>query len=136
MTQTQTPMTVQDHAETARGLLAKSDREFVSGDNMRASEMLWDAACHAVMAIAERRGWEHGSHRALSAAASRLAAERNDPLIEGQFGVAGKFRMNIPHDFMEDYEIAEDSPFVHEFVHRVIALATEGGESESNPANE
>ena len=125
---------VQDHLQAARGSLAESDREFAAGDNIRASENLWRAASSAAIAAAESRGWEHCSRRALKTAASRLAAERNDPLIEGRFGVAEKFRMNVDYNFMEDYEIEMDRPHVHEFVRRMAALATESGEF--HPASE
>ena len=42
-----------DHAQTAEGFLADSDREFAAGDVLQASEKLWGAAAHAMMAVAE-----------------------------------------------------------------------------------
>ena len=49
-------MTSAEHIETAKQFLADSDREFLDGDELQASEKLWGAASHAVMAIAEQRG--------------------------------------------------------------------------------
>ena len=115
-------MQVQDHVQTALDFLDASDREFAAGDNMQASEKLWGAASHAMIAAAEDRNWNHGSHRALKNAAARLAAEQDDPLIEARFGLAEKFHINFYYNSMEDFEIERDRPHVHELVHRVIAL--------------
>ena len=115
-------MQVQDHVQTALDFLNASDREFAAGDNMQASEKLWGAASHAVIAVAEDRNWDHGSHRALKNAVVRLAVEQDDPLIETRFAFAEKFHINFYYNTMEDWEIERDRPHVHEFVHRVIGL--------------
>ena len=122
-----TPMTVQDHIQTAFGFLTDSDREFADGDVLQASEKLWGAASHAVIAVAESRRWNHGSHRALKNAVFRLAAELDDPLIQASFAVSEKFHINFYYNTMEDFEIDEDRPLVHEFVRQVTALASENG---------
>ncbi len=121
------PMTIQDHIRTAFDFLEDSDREFAAGDVLQASEKLWGAASHAVIAVAESRGWNHGSHRALKNAVRRLAIERNDPLIETRFLAAEKFHINFYYNTMEDYQIELDRPHVHEFVRQVAALASENG---------
>ena len=126
---TQIQMTVQDHVQTAFDFLDASDREFAAGDNMQASEKLWGAASHAVIAVAESRGWNHGSHRALKNAVFRLSAEMDDPLIETRFGLAEKFHVNFYYNTMEDFEIERDRPHVHEFVRQVTALASGNGAS-------
>ena len=115
-------MLADDHAATALDFLAKSDAEFADGDRLQASEKLWGAATHAMMAAAQQHGWPYGSHQALKAGARRLADEHNDRLIAARFGVAEKFHANFYHDFMEDYQLDEDRPEVHNFVHRVLAL--------------
>ena len=117
------PMLTDDHAAKALYFLAQSDREFAEGDHLQASENLWRAAAHAVMAASEKRGWPHdGSHRALKEAAERLSDDHNDPLIALGFGVAEKFRSNFHYDYMEDFELDADRPEVHDFVHQVLAL--------------
>ena len=58
-------MLTQNHAETAYEFLEDSNREFAGGDHLQASEKLWSAAAHAVMAVAQQREWLHRSHRAL-----------------------------------------------------------------------
>ena len=117
-----TPMQTQDHAFKAHDFLDDADREFAAGDRLQASEKLWGAASHAVMAVAQSRGWPSGSHRALKEAAERLSDEHNDPLIEYAFAVAEKFHRNFYHDNMEDFELDADRPKVHDFVRRVLAL--------------
>ena len=116
------PMLTNDHAAKALDFLAQSDAEFAEGDRLQASEKLWGAATHAIMAAAQQRGWRHGSHRALKEAAEQLSDDHNDPLIEYGFGFAEKFHRNFYHDNMEDFELDLDRPKVHDFVHRVLAL--------------
>ena len=117
------PMLASDHAAKALEFLSESDREFAEGDRLQASEKLWGAATHAVMAAAQKHGWPHDSnHRTLKEAAERLSDDHNDPLIALGFGVAEKFRSNFHYDHMEDFELEADRPEVHDFVHQVLAL--------------
>ena len=116
------PMLANDHAAKALDFLAQSDAEFAEGDRLQASEKLWGAATHAIMAIAQQRGWRHGSHRSLKEAAEQLSDDHNDPLVEYGFLAAEKFHRNFYHDNMEDFELDSDRPKVHDFVRRVLAL--------------
>lgn len=115
-------MLTQEHTQTARDFLIASDREFAAGDILQGSEKLWGAAAHAVMALAQQRGWGFGDHRSLRAAANRLSDELNEPLIASDFSVAEKFHANFYHHFMQDFEIDGDRPAVHRFVNRVLSL--------------
>ena len=54
-----------DYAALSRRLVRQAQEEFDTGDRLQASEKAWDAAAHAVKAIAESRGWNHNSHRLL-----------------------------------------------------------------------
>ena len=119
-------MWIMEHAETAREFLVASDREFAAGDLIQGSEKLWGAAAHAVIAVAQERGWDHNSHRSLKRAVTRLSRERGDPTLELQFAVAEKFHRNFYHDSMEDWERDVDRPHVHDFVARVLALLDSG----------
>ena len=49
------------------------------GDDLIAAEMLWGAFAHALIAVANERGWHYDSHGALRQASLRLAVEQNDP---------------------------------------------------------
>ena len=115
----------EDHGQTAREFLAASDREFAAGDRLQASEKLWGAASHAVMA-ATQRDWSCRSHRELKNAVTQLAQESDDLFLQAAFGVAEKFHRNFYHDEMEDYEIRDDRPVVHNFVNRMLALLEQG----------
>ena len=108
------------HDEVARNLMRDADREFAADDSLQASEKLWGAATHAVMVVAQQRGWDSRSHRALKLAARRVAEEQADDTIRLKFSVAEKCHINFYHGFLEDYEIEEVRPDVHDFVDRVL----------------
>ena len=119
-------MLTQNHAVTAQEFLDASDREFAAGDHLQASEKLWGAATHAVMAVAQQREWPYRSHRSLKNAVGCLASEAEDPAlrdaIAGGFVAAEKFHRNLEPDEMEDFEIEHDRPQVHRFVARILTL--------------
>ncbi len=122
-------MLTQEHTQTARHFLVAADREFAGGDLVQGSEKLWGAAAHAVMAVAQQRGWPHRSHRSLKNAVIRIAEEQSseNPLLGevllAGFAAAEKFHRNFYHDDMEDYERDADRPIVRRFVARMLELA-------------
>ena len=102
-------MTEEDHGRTAIEFLEASDREFEAGDHLQASEKLWGAATHAVMAAAIDRKWkEYRTHRAMKNAVvpdygpkkpTTLGLDRRGlPLLR-------RFHKNFYHDEMHDYDI-------------------------------
>ena len=114
-------MTQDEHRDTALEFLAASDREFDASDPLQASEKLWGAATHAVMAAALDREWDEcRSHRAMKNAADRLADERPEARIDAGFLAAEKFHKNFYHNEMEEYEVVSDRPKVHRMVHAVL----------------
>ena len=119
-------MLTTDHAQTAEGFLADSDREFDAGDTLQASEKLWRAAAHAIMAVAQQRGLEHGTHRALINAARRIADEQDDDLLRSkiQAGIlaAQHFHSNFYNRTMEPEDIEYDRPLVHRYVALMLTL--------------
>ncbi len=119
----ETNMQITDHLRTAREFLTDADTEFAAGDHLQASEKLWGAASHALIAVAQQRNWPHGSHRALKQAAQLLAGEAGDTTIDDGFAVAEKFHANFYHDFMEDFQLDADRPKISNFVERLLALA-------------
>ncbi len=116
-------MVVTGYIETAQDFLEKSDYYFARGDVLQGSEKTWGAAAHAVMAMAQRRGWPFRTHRDLSDAVRRLAEEHDDPYLVAEFGVAEKFRANRHYGFMEDFEYEHDTPIVYDFVRKIRAIA-------------
>ena len=119
----ETNMQTRDHLRTARKFLKAADREFDAGDHLQASEKLWGAASHALIAVAQQRNWPHGSHRALKKAARLLVDETGDMALLAGFAFAEKFHANFYHDFMEDFELDVDRPTVNNFVERLLVLA-------------
>ena len=112
-----------EHRQVAREFLMASDEEFARGDVLQGAEKLWGAAAHAVMSVAQGRGWDYGSHRSLKNAVVRLVEEYDDQLINAGFLAAEKFHRHFYHDSMEDWERDADRPLVHEFVERLLAVA-------------
>ena len=112
---------VEEHARAARAFLDAADQEFAAGDVLQGSEKLWGAASHAIIAVAQERGWQYGSHRAMKDAARRLAEEYDDTTIRYGFAVAEKLHMNFYNQIMGDYQIEQDRPLVREFVDRVLS---------------
>ena len=115
-------MLTTEHAQTARDFLAAADIELADGELVQGSEKLWGAAAHAVIAVAQQRGWQHRSHRSMKNAVTRIAQEQGSDEMLAGFLAAEKFHRNYYHDDMEDYERDADRPIVHRFVHRMLAL--------------
>ena len=115
-------MNTKGYAKAARKSLTDAARQFDAGDDMKGSQKMWDAAEHAVVAIALERGWEHSCPEDLFSAASMLSDEFADAEFVGGFMVAEKFRDNAEYDFMEDFQFDDDRQIVRDFVARTLAL--------------
>jgi len=115
-------MLTQEHAQTALDFLEKADSYFEEGDQIQASEKLWGAAAHAILAVSIERGWPHTSHPAMKRAAERLSEEHSDPLIAAYFGIAEKYHIDFYHLAMTEEAWAADRPKVRDVVTRVLAL--------------
>ena len=115
-------MLTADHAQTAEGFLADSDREFDAGDTLQASEKLWGAAAHAIMAVAQQRDLEYGTHRALINAARSIADEVDDDRLRLGILAAQHFHSNFYNGTMEPEDIEYDRPLVHRFVALMLAI--------------
>ena len=116
-------MLSRDHLRIARESLTAADRGFATGDHLKGSRKLWNAASHALTAVAQRRNLPHGSHRALKQASRLLADESGEMALFAGFAAAEKFHANASYDFMEDFEFDFDRPMVSDFVERLLVLA-------------
>ena len=119
-------MLAPEHVETAREFLEVAYREFERGDVLQGSEKMWGAASHAIIAVAQDKGWPHGSHYDLREGAERLTEERGDPLIRSGFGIAEKFHANFYHGFMSEREREISLELVRDFVERVLTDSQNG----------
>ena len=115
-------MTADEHLQAALEMLRHSDEQFDSGDVLQGSEKLWGASSHAVTAVAKKRGWPYGKYRARVTAVNRLADEFGEPSLSSNFFIARQFHNNFYRDFMEDDDIEEGRPKVHDFVNRIAAI--------------
>lgn len=116
-------MLVDEHIETAQKFLDDADREYDAGDILQASEKLWGAASHVVIAEMKRRGMEAKSHRSMVQAVEQFSAERDEPEIAAGFAIARYFHSNFYNGTMDDYEFLADRPKVHRFVSRMLEIA-------------
>ncbi len=121
-------MTVEEHVETALLFLEQSDTEFAAGDVLQGCEKLWGAGAHATMAYCQKLGWNFGDHRSMKLAIRRLARESGDSSLRSGFMVAEKFHANFYHAFMQDFELEDDPPVVHEFVGKLISMVQNSSE--------
>ena len=115
-------MQASEHARIALAWLTVSDQEFAEGRRMQASEKLWGAAAHAILAVIMERGWRHGGHRDLVVTVRRLAEESGSEILHEKFDAARQFHANFYQDFLDDDEIAENRPLVHQFVPSILAF--------------
>ena len=115
-------------AQKARALLLEAYVEFVDGDDrLQASENLWGAAAHSILALSRLRRWPIGSHSRMRGNADRLAAELGESHISTDFDAAERFHANFYHDYMSASDISVERPLVHRFVSRVLALPEPSG---------
>ena len=115
-------MLATEHVETARRFLVDADREYEAGDMLQASEKLWGAASHVVIAEMQRRGIKSSGHRAMVLAVQEIAKDTEFPPLNALFASARALHANFYHGFMEDYEFAVDRQNVHEFVNRMLSI--------------
>lgn len=116
-------MEVQEHEKTALGFLEAADREFALGDELQGSEKLWGAARHAVMMVAQKRGWPYSKHSAIRNAVNRIALEYDDEFLKAGFSIAEGLHANFYHGFKDQESIAQDRPLVRRFVERMLFYA-------------
>ena len=116
-------MDIPEHIQTAREFLILSEQEFADGDFLQASEKLWGAVAHSILAIARQRNWRYGSHNDLIAAATRLSEEQDDISLRSQFKEARRLHANYYHGFLDAPELDDLRPIAHDLTRRVLALA-------------
>ena len=116
-------MLTQEHAGTARAFLEEADREFAEGDTLQASEKMWGAASHAIMAVAMQRGQDCGTHRRMVNIAWQIAGELNDDGLRAGIEAAQRLHTNFYHGTMEPEEFERPAWLVRRFVKRMLALA-------------
>ena len=72
----ETNMQTRDHVQAARDFLTAAQGDFAVGAHLQGSTKLWEAASHAMTAVAKQRNWPYSSRRELKNAARLLADGR------------------------------------------------------------
>ena len=116
-------MDASEHIQTARDFLVRSEQEFDAGERLQASEKLWGAVAHAILAVAQQRGWQFGSHHDLVQAARNISAELADTSVYDRFRRTRRLHANYYQGFLGDPELAELRTNAHIFVHRILSVA-------------
>ena len=88
------------HGELSRWCIGEAENYLRSGNNMQASEKGWGAVAQALKAIAEERGWNHGSHTLIVDVAQQVADEENRPDLITLFGNAQALHTNFYEDWL------------------------------------
>ena len=121
-------MPTKEYVKTARKsriLLMDAYVEFLDGDDdLKACEKLWQAAAHAITAVAQQRGWECGDDpESLNDIICRLGEEQGEPNLISAFSAIKMFRDNVEYDFMEDFQYKSARPRARLFVEHILSLS-------------
>ena len=93
-----TTLSKDEHIATANELVRRYQQENEPGGNsMVAAEMLWGAFAHALIAVANEKGWHYDSHGALKRASLRLAQEQNRSMWANDFASAERLHSHFYH---------------------------------------
>ncbi|MCY4557986.1 MAG: hypothetical protein OXF79_16795 [Chloroflexi bacterium] len=124
-------MTLTQHtAQAAQAFFDAADQHFEDEEPLLAYDNLWNAAAHALTAVAEARGWPTGEPQDLKTASDRLANEASDHHLRHQFAVAQQFRARFNHGFVERHQLADYCRLMREFVDRMLALLEACGQDD------
>jgi hypothetical protein len=110
------------HVSIAWRFLDKSEREFAADDQLNGAELLWGAAAHALIAVAQEHGWHYDSHGAFRNAVKALAALHQRPQWISDLDTAENFHIHFYHRRLTNREIAADRPIATRFVSRLLSL--------------
>ena len=101
--------TPEDYLQISRRALQQSRLHLAESDRLQASEKVSGAVSAALKAIAQQRGWRHGSHALREAVVSQLGAELGPPTSVAQTLYRGRNDARKHHDnFYENFIYEED----------------------------
>ena len=104
------------YQEQSKVFLEKAHTELEEGDLHQASEKGWGAAAQILKAVAEERGWEHGSHRLLFDVAGRLASETQSEEFRDGFSAAHLLHINCYEGWLDRTSVEAYLSRVEQFV--------------------
>jgi Archaeal PaREP1/PaREP8 family len=112
-----------EYTLTSHELLAKAEEALSQDDLLQASEKGWGAAAHMVKGVAERKGWQHNSHRELYQVVSRLSQEQSDSGINVLFSVANALQSNFYENWKTKEVVEDDLAKVRELLQKLEGLS-------------
>lgn len=115
-------MLATEHELLAQQFLVDADKELTEGDIFQASEKLWGAASHVVIAEMHRRGIKQSGHKEMIRSVRSFAEDFNDTTLRGLFSSAEMLHANFYHGFMDEEEVEEHRDIVNSFVNRMLEL--------------
>ena len=115
-------MLAAEHIETTHQFLRDADREYDAGDILQASEKLWGAATHIVIAEMQKRELDANGHRKIKRFVKELGSEYEDPLLFPLFKHAETLHVNFYHGFLSEENFEDLRDLVRQFVERIVAL--------------
>ena len=115
-------MLTQHTAQAAQAFFDAADQHFEDEEPLLAYDNLWNAAAHALTAVADARGWPTAEPQDLKTASDRLANEASDHHLRHQFAVAQQFRARFNNGFVERHQLADYCRLMREFVDRMLVL--------------
>jgi len=115
-------MTALEYLQLSQKTLQDAEVLLARGDYHQASEKFWGATAVIVKAIADQRGWPHGSHRELNRALSRLAQEVGRRELIRSFGLANALHTNFYEDWLTSEQVTELAASVRELLEELGPL--------------
>ncbi len=114
-----------EHGRIALELLDEADLELAVGKPMKASEMLWGAVAHALIALALQMGRPYNSHGALRNVARQLPNVPNRTHWLTEFDVAEDCHSNFYHGHLTDVEVMQCRPRINRLVDGLLDMANQ-----------
>lgn len=115
-------MTTPEYLQLSQKTLQDAETLLVQGDYHQASEKFWGAAAVMVKAIAEQRGWPHGSHRDLYRVINRLVEETGQQQFINLFGSASQLHNNFYEDWLPPEHVTRLAASVRELLDELGAI--------------
>ena len=105
------PIRIEAYLRLHEKYLEEAEELYSKGDLQQAGEKYWGAVVALLSAIAEKRGWEHYSHRDYNIVVRRLYEETEDRELIIGFGVAEGLHANFYYNYMgpKDFQVHREA---------------------------
>ena len=97
---------VADRLQISRIMIIQARQELVDGSRLQAGEKAWGAVVQPMKAVAQQRGWRHGSHQDVRAVISQVTLEYGFDTDQVE-AVSEAYRVGH-HNFYENYYSREE----------------------------